>query len=65
MSKSAGLIKETKDTLQKVYLEWANDYLTMTQMAEDYGLEYMEISSLVMMGRRIHKERTEGNGGEN
>lgn len=53
------LIKETRDTLQKVYLEWVNDYLTMAKMAEDYELENGEMSKLVLIGSKIHRERTE------
>lgn len=54
------LIQETRDTLQKVYLEWVNDYLTTQQMAEHYGLNFNEMDALVDMGRRIHNERTKG-----
>ena len=53
------LIKETRDTLQKVYLEWVNDYLTTEHMAEHYGLELGDMSKLVLIGKKIHMERTE------
>ena len=53
------LIKETRDTLQKVYLEWVNDYLTTEHMAEHYGLDLGDMSKLVLIGSKIHMERTE------
>lgn len=55
------LIKQIRDTLQKVYLEWVNDYLTTQQMAEHYGLEYDDMKALVDTGMRIHDERTKAN----
>jgi len=45
-----------KKTLIEFYLDWKNNFLTISRMAEYYGLEVTTCDELVEIGRQLHKE---------
>ena len=47
--------KTLKETIQDTYLEYVNDYLTITTFAEHKGLTYDEAEDLIRLGRKIHE----------
>lgn len=44
-----------KETIQDTYLEYVNDYLTITTFAEHKGLTYDEAEDLIRLGRKLHE----------
>jgi hypothetical protein len=50
-----------KETIQDTYLEYVNDYLTITTFAEHKGLTYDEAEDLIRLGRKIHERIVEEN----
>lgn len=50
-----------KETIQEAYLEYVNDYLTITTFAEHKGLTYDEAQALIRMGRQLHERIVEEN----
>lgn len=46
--------KNTKETAQRGYLAWLNDFLTLEVFAEYYGLELPQAHKIVKVGRKIH-----------
>ena len=50
-----------KETIQDMYLEYVNDYLTITTFAEHKGLTYDEAEDLIRLGRKIHERIVEEN----
>jgi len=44
-----------KETIQDTYLEYVNDYLTITTFAEHKGLTYDEAEDLIRLGRNLHE----------
>jgi hypothetical protein len=48
-----------KKELEKFYLSFVNDYLTVKKMAEDYGITDEECSILINIGRKYHNEHFE------
>ena len=47
--------KTLKETIQDAYLEYVNDYLTITTFAEHKGLTYDEAEDLIRLGRKLHE----------
>ena len=47
--------KTLKETIQDTYLEYVNDYLTITTFAEHKGLTYDEAEDLIRLGRKLHE----------
>jgi hypothetical protein len=41
--------------IQDTYLEYVNDYLTITTFAEHKGLTYEEAEDLIRLGRKLHE----------
>lgn len=50
-----------KETIQEAYLEYVNDYLTITTFAEHKGLTYDEAEALIRLGRKLHERIVEDN----
>lgn len=50
-----------KETIQDSYLEYVNDYLTITTYAEHKGLTYDEAEALIRLGRKLHERIVEEN----
>ncbi len=48
-----------KDKLIEFYMDYANNYLTVTKMAEDYGLSLQECKSLIEIGRKYYFDKWE------
>ena len=42
-----------KEKLIEFYMDYANNYLTVTKMAEDYGLSLQECKSLIEIGTNL------------
>ena len=53
--------KTLKETIQDTYLEYINDYLTITTFAEHKGLTYAEAEALIRLGRQLHERIVEEN----
>jgi len=50
-----------KETIQDAYLEYVNDYLTITTYAEHKGLTWDEANDLIRLGRKLHERIVEEN----
>lgn len=50
-----------KETIQEAYLEYVNDYLTITTFAEHKGLTFDEAQALIRLGRQLHERIVEEN----
>jgi len=50
-----------KETIQEAYLEYVNDYLTITTFAEHKGFTYDEAEALIRLGRQLHERIVEEN----
>lgn len=53
--------KTLKETIQDSYLEYLNDYLTITTFAEHKGLTFDEAQALIRLGRQLHERIVEEN----
>ena len=53
--------KTLKETIQDSYLEYVNDYLTITTYADHKGLTYDEAEALIRLGRQLHERIVEEN----
>ena len=58
MKQRANMLKET---IQAAYLEYVNDYLTITTFAEHKGITYDEAEALIRLGRGLHERIVEEN----
>ena len=50
-----------KETIQEAYLDYVNNYLTITTFAEHKGLTYDEAEALIRLGRGVHERIVEEN----
>jgi hypothetical protein len=50
-----------KETIQEAYLEYVNDYLTISTYAEHKGLTWDEANDLIRLGRKLHERIVEEN----
>lgn len=50
-----------KETIQEAFLEYTNDYLTITTFAEHKGLTVEEAQELIRLGRKLHERIVEEN----
>lgn len=48
----------TRDTLQAIYLDWVNNYLTVSVFAAHNELTEEEATRLIELGRKIHERLT-------
>lgn len=44
---------EIKKALVNLYLDWVNNYISLSKMAEDYGFTVEEMDKLLEIGRDI------------
>jgi hypothetical protein len=47
-----------KDTLIEFYLDWVNNYLSITKMAEDNGISFEVTVNLIELGKNLHEEES-------
>jgi len=45
-----------KQILIDFYLDWVNNYLTVSKMADDYELTVSATVNLIEIGRKIHEQ---------
>lgn len=45
------------DYLQRLFLDWFNNYLTLERFAEDHGIDTTTAAVLINHGRAIHESR--------
>lgn len=50
-----------KETIQEAYLEYVNDYLTISTFADHKGLTWDEANDLIRLGRQLHERIVEEN----
>jgi hypothetical protein len=50
-----------KETIQDAFLEYTNDYLTISTFAEHKGLTWDEANDLIRLGRQLHERIVEEN----
>jgi hypothetical protein len=50
-----------KETIQEAFLEYTNDYLTISTFAEHKGLTWDEANDLIRLGRQLHERIVEEN----
>ena len=48
-----------KEKVIEFYLDWANNYLTHNYMANSYGMEERDCTTLINMGRYYHEQNVE------
>lgn len=53
--------KTLKETIQDAFLEYTNDYLTISTFAEHKGLTWDEANDLIRLGRQLHERIVEEN----
>lgn len=45
-----------KKHLITLYLDWVNNWLTLSKMAEHYGIDPVDLDQLIHIGRKAHNE---------
>lgn len=51
-------VDEAGDHFQSLYLEWVNDFITITEFAESHNLTEKQARQQIEIGRKIHNRRT-------
>lgn len=51
-------VDQAGDHFQALYLEWVNDYLTISVFALDKGITEKQARQQIEIGRKIHNQRT-------
>ena len=51
------------DAIHAIYLDWVNNYLTTSRMADHYGLREDTMGDLIERGRLVHESRVRYNRG--
>ena len=51
-------VNKAGDTFQDLYLEYVNDYLTVSVFAHDKGITEQQARQQIEIGRKIHNQRT-------
>lgn len=51
-------VSNAGDTFQDLYLEYLNDYLTVSVFAHDKGITEKQARQQIEIGRKIHNQRT-------
>ena len=44
-----------KTKLIELYLDWVNNWLTLSKMADHYGLDPVDLDQLIHIGRKAHE----------
>ena len=47
------------DALQAIYLDWVNNFISLSRFAEHYGLSDGAAYQLIESAKRVHEDRTE------
>lgn len=47
------------ETIQKIYLSFVNDFLTIERFAEVHGLDVEDAETLIKMGKKYHERNVE------
>jgi uncharacterized tellurite resistance protein B-like protein len=45
-----------KKQLIELYLEWVNNWGTLSKMADHYGIDKVDLDQLIHIGRKAHNE---------
>ena len=59
------VIVKIKEVLNDVYLDWVNNFATISAYASWYGIDEQEARAIIDMGRKIHEKyfvKEENNG---
>ncbi len=48
-----------REFLEQIYLDYANNYLTVSKMAEDYKMDKLDLNYLIELGRLINRNQYE------
>ena len=48
-----------KDKLEKMFLDYANNYLTVAKFAESYGITAKQANRILYIGRKLHYKKVE------
>jgi hypothetical protein len=51
-------VEQAATHFQQLYLDWVNNFLTVERFAEYYGLDTNEAEKQILIGRKIHNQRT-------
>jgi len=51
-------VSNAGDIFQDIYLEYLNDYLTISVFAHDKGITEKQARQQIEIGRKIHNQRT-------
>ena len=54
-------VEATADSLQEMYLDWFNNFLTIKRFAEWYAISEERAVVIINVGRKIHNQRVETN----
>ena len=54
-------VEATADSLQEMYLDWFNNFLTIKRFAEWYNIDEERAAVIISVGRKIHNKRVETN----
>lgn len=52
-------IKNLRDYLADIYLEWVNNFLTIERFSEYYGLDEDDAKQLLAIAKKSHEQRVE------
>jgi len=47
--------KLTRKYILSLYLEWCNDWLSLSKMADHYGFEVLTMDRIIHLGRRLNR----------
>jgi ABC-type Mn2+/Zn2+ transport system ATPase subunit len=50
--------EEQKRIFIELYLDWFNNYVSITKFGHDTGLTYTEAQSILCIGKRLHESTT-------
>ena len=45
-----------RNKLRSMYLDWFNNFMTLTAFAEHYNITYEEARRVIGIGRKLHNE---------
>ncbi len=45
-----------RNKLKEMYLDWFNNFMTLTAFADYYGLTYEEARRVIGIGRKLHNK---------
>ena len=51
------LVAFSKRTSEDIYLEFVNDWLTLSRMAENYNMHPQDLGNIIDKGRKEHNDK--------